>query len=426
MPATVHQAQKMEEVIYLISQGYKRITLTGEAGVGKTFVAKELIDHFLKNTKSLKQNKWSPESIYITAPTNKALSILQAKIPDHPNLVFKTTHSALKLARIISDREDRVYFKPSATDKNPAFDGCILAFVDECSMLETKILDMLDDFNFPIIFFGDSEQLEPVGEDCSPVFSRSYPDIKLMEIIRQGAGNPIIDLSRNLDLIKSRESNIIEGKGYVFQNDKTKIIENLALVNGTDDLKYLAHTNEEVNLMNKRVRERLYGPNPAKVELGETLVMDAPKGQHWINKEIKIEDLKLITEKILIPTSRSKYTYNGPTNCDTVKMRVYRVNDDFNIVHEQSQRMYETILASIVSNCTRLAWSWKGKYFFVEQFGQTKYNHAITVYKSQGSTYKEVVLNVGNLSCIRKPTQRKKATYTGVTRAANLLILHNI
>jgi len=426
MSITPHQAQKTEEVINLVNNGYKRITLTGEAGVGKTFVSKELTKHFLEQFKSLKTSKWAAEAIYITAPTNKALSILQSKIASHPNNIFKTTHSALKMNRIVDDNQDRVYFKPITSDKNPAFDGCVLAIVDECSMLETKIVNMLDDFKFPIIFVGDSEQLPPVGEVVSPVFNRNYPNVKLEEIVRQGEGNPIITLSRNLELIRKRESHVLDGGyGYVFQNDKTRIIENLAAVNGTDDLKYLAFTNTEVNSMNKRVRERLYGNNPAKIELKETLVMDAPKGEHWTNKEIKVQDLKIITEKIRIPTSRSKFTYNGPTNCDTIKMRVYRINDDFNIVHEQSQQMYNIALSTIINNCEKLNWSWKCKYFFVEQFAQTKYNHAITIHKSQGSTYQEAVLNVGTVNTVRNPSIRKKMLYTGVTRAAKLLVLNN-
>lgn len=424
MLATPHQASKMEDVISLINQGYKRIVLTGEAGVGKTFVTKELIDHFLRSVKS--SSKWSPESIYVTAPTNKALSILQSKVRLHPNIVFKTTHSALKMRRIVADKEDKVYFKPITSERNPPFDGCKLAFVDECSMLESKILDLTDKFNFPIIFVGDDQQLNPIGEEYSPVFKRTYPDVKLEEIIRQGADNPIIGLSRDLSLIKKREHHMVEGKGYVFQNDRTKIIENLAMVNGTDALKYLAYMNDEVDLVNKRVRERLYGNNPAKIELGETLVMDAPKGEHWINQEVKVEDVKIITEKVFIPTANSKYTNYGPTNCDSIKMRVYRINDDFNVVHEHSERMYKTILSSIEHNCSNLGWSWKGKYFFIEQFGQTKYNHAITVHKSQGSTYEEVVLNVGNINKNRKAAERKRMLYTGVTRAAKLLILNNV
>lgn len=426
MAATAHQATKIEEVINLINNGFKRIILSGEAGVGKTFVTTHLIDHYLKSLKA-SRTRWSEDSIYVTAPTNKALSILQGKVLSHPSIVFKTTHSALKYQRFIDDKQDKVYFKPVTSNRNPPFEGCVLAFVDECSMLESKMVGHTDNLNFPIIFVGDNAQLNPIGEPCSPVFNRSYPNVKLEEIIRQGEGNPIVDLSRNLNWIKLRESNVTpSGTGYIFKNDKTKIIENLAEVNGTDELKYLSYMNDDVDSVNKTVRQRIYGQHPAKVELGETLVMDAPKGEHWINKEIKVEDLKIITEQISIPTAQSRYTVHGPTHCDKVKMRVYRVNDDFNIVHEQSQGMYEIILRSIVDNCSNYGWSWKGKYFFMEQFGQTKYNHAITVHKSQGSTYQQAILNVGNVNRNRNADERKRMLYTGVTRAAKLLILNNV
>lgn len=426
MAATAHQATKIEEVVNLINNGFRRIILSGEAGVGKTFVTTQLIDHYLKSLKA-SRSKWSEDSIYVTAPTNKALSILQGKVDSHPSIVFKTTHSALKYQRFIDDKQDKVSFKPVNSDRNPPFENCILAFVDECSMLESKMVEHTDNLNFPIIFVGDNAQLNPIGEPCSPVFTRSYPNVKLEEIVRQGEGNPIVDLSRNLSWIKLRESNITaSGTGYMFKNDKTPIIENLAEVNGTDDLKYLAYMNDDVDSVNKAVRQRIYGRFPAKIELGETLVMDAPKGEHWINKEIKVEDVKIITEQISIPTAQSRYTVHGPTYCDKIKMRVYRINDDFNIVHEQSQGMYDTILKSIVSNCSTYGWSWKGKYFFMEQFGQTKYNHAITVHKSQGSTYQQAILNVGNVNKNRNADERKRMLYTGVTRAAKLLILNNV
>jgi hypothetical protein len=58
----------------------------------------------------------------------------------------------------------------------------------------------LADYPFPIIFIGDNKQLNPVGEQVSPVFVQGYPKVELTEIIRQGEGNPIIELSRDLDI----------------------------------------------------------------------------------------------------------------------------------------------------------------------------------------------------------------------------------
>lgn len=424
---TAHQQEKFEEVIDLVEkQKQPRVIIQGSAGVGKTYLAQKLIEYFLTTRKFYQKSRWVREAVYITAPTNKALSILQSKVPESPNIEFKTIHSALKLRRDINPKTGKVRFIPSHSEKGRPFDGCVLSVSDECSMLNSELADYLDDYNFPLLFLGDQKQLNPVGELSSPIFTRGYPVVELTEIVRQAEGNPIIELSRNLDLIKTRTDNLIDGKGYLFENDKNKLVEYLAEVNGTDELKYLAYTNPEVNAMNERVRRRLYGDNPAKIELGETLVFDAPKGDIYTNKEVKVESLKIITEPVLIPTAYSKYSDSYPDATDKIKMKVYRINDEFNIVHEHSQYMYNTILAALVHNCSKYSWNWKGKFFFEEQFAQTKYNHAITVHKSQGSTYKEAILNVGNIKLNRNPTETEKMLYTGGTRASDILILHNV
>lgn len=425
MQATAHQAEKMDELNTLLKRGIKRINLVGSAGVGKTFCVRDLVVKKV-NDLSRRSGRWAVESVFITAPTNKALSILQGKIPKDSSVVFSTTHSALKMVRDINPKTGNVSFRPAYSEKNRPFEGCVMAIVDEASMLETKILDMLDDFNFPIIFVGDDKQINPIGEPFSPVFHRGYPTIELTEIIRQGEGNPIIELSRNLDLIGKRQSEVnSDGYGYLFSNDMDSIISNLAEVNGTDELKYLAWSNAEVDGMNDKVRRKRYGRSPNKIELGETIVLNAPKGEHWTNKEIKVEDLKLVTENVRIPTAYSKYGMGGVSNTDSIKMRTYRINDDFSVVHEQSQNMFNTILSTIKVNCAKFGWNWKGKYFFEEQFADTKYNHAITVHKSQGSTYREAVVNVGNIKYNKNLAEQKRLLYTGVTRPEKLLILYN-
>ena len=68
--------------------------------------------------------------------------------------------------------------------------------------------------------------------------------------------------------------------------------------------------------------------------------------------------------------------------------------------------------------------SWLDFYGFSENFADLKYNHAITVHKSQGSTYKQAIVNVKNLSLNRSKTEKERLLYTAVTRASKLLILY--
>lgn len=451
MGLTTHQTGVMEGVTTALKNGEKRIILKGSAGVGKTFLSSELIKWFIENMLNT-GSRWSSASsaVYVTAPTNKALSILQGKIPAHPNIIFSTIHSALKMTRddYHLNKTGEVRFIQSKNSKEPPFNGCKICFLDECSMLNTQLLDLLDDYSFPVVFMGDFKQLNPVGEEMSPVFNRGYSEYELTEIVRQGAGNPIILLSRDLGLIKTKQNHIVDpGHGYLFDQNRQRIINNLAEVNGTDELKYLAYTNNEVDAMNKTVREKLYGTHPARIQQGETLVFDAPKGEYWTNKEVKVHSVEIRTEEIPIPTHYSKWGADGtPTACDLVKMKVYKVNGDFMVVHEHSDRMFKTLINAVANNCRKFGWGWKSKYWVEEFFAQITYNHAITVHKSQGSTYQEGIVNVGTLNYCRARkedldkcttaeereavhakanAERTRLTYTAVTRAAKTLVLYN-
>ena len=129
----------------------------------------------------------------------------------------------------------------------------------------------------------DNKQLNPVNEEDSPVFISGYPEVELTEIVRQKGGNPIIDLSNNLTQISSKIGNRSDVGGYMYTYDSDKILSTLAQVNGSDELKYIAYTNAEVDKMNKLVRQRIYGENPQKIEVGETMIFDAPYKDYYTN-----------------------------------------------------------------------------------------------------------------------------------------------
>jgi exodeoxyribonuclease-5 len=65
--------------------------------------------------------------------------------------------------------------------------------IDEASMVDSKMYGDLCSFTKPILFVGDHGQLEPIGDN--PHLMRN-PDVRLEEIHRQEAGNPIIRMTR--------------------------------------------------------------------------------------------------------------------------------------------------------------------------------------------------------------------------------------
>jgi ATP-dependent exoDNAse (exonuclease V) alpha subunit len=410
-----------DNIINSVAKGEKRIVLKGSAGTGKTILVSHLVNYYLE-----KFGRWDTSKVFVTAPTNKALSILQQKIKAHKNLTFSTVHSALKLQRNINSKTGVVKYVPGFTKgKEPPFLNCKIAFVDECSMLNSDLIMYLDKFNFPIIFIGDDKQLNPVGELDTPIFNRVYPEFELTEIIRQGAGNPIIDLSRDLDLIWFKQEKLVEEKGYIYNNEKESIISNLAEVNGTDDLKYLAWTNAEVDSMNNFVREKIY-TKPNKIELRETLVFKEPFGDFWTNQEIVVKSLDVVTKNFNIPNHKTKFEKGVWINPSYHQFKVYMINGYVPVIHEDSDQDFLEMKRDISANCRSKNWDWKGYYYFLEQFANMTYNHAISTHKSQGSTYKEAIINVGNLNLNKNAEEKQRLFYTAVTRASDLLILSNV
>ena len=77
-------------------------------------------------------------------------------------------------------------------------------------------------------------------------------------------------------------------------------------------------------------------------------------------------------------------------------------------------------------NCKEKMLDFENRNNFLSTFASFKYNHALTIHKSQGSTYKTTVLNVRDINFNQKEKEKQRLFYTGVTRASDLLILYNV
>lgn len=433
MSLTAHQSHRLDDSLTILKTG-KRLLIKGSAGVGKTYLVNELIGRLSAQARNKK--------IFCSAPTNKAVAVLKGKVDERDNLEFTTVHSALKIKRQVNFKTGAITYKPYFSEKYPPLKGVALFIIDESSMLSTELLEYVETHaiknNCTVIFIGDAKQLNPVGEEVSPVFVKNYPEVELTEIIRQGAGNPIIDLSRNLDVIAERLDKRLDDNGYLFSNSLPQVIETLAAVNGTDELKYLAWTNKEVDMINKLVRKRIYGENPKKVELGETLVFDEPyKEEFYTNQEIKVETLAEKEKEFFYPAGRAKGVFDSITTYNPIKLKYYSVNikksqetgemvDNVIVIHEDAQADFDKLLANLRSMCKARVIPWVDYYKFKEGFASMKYNHAITVHKSQGSTYGQTIVNIKNLGLNKNKPERARLLYTAVTRASKLLILYKV
>jgi len=457
---SLHQKQKFEEILFLLDRRESTIVIKGSAGVGKTFLTDSLIK-FLEKT--LPRRK----KILCSAPTHKALSVLRRKIT--VPVKFNTIHSTLQYKPYTNPQDGTKEFISMPSDEWPPLQNVAYWIIDEASMIDIQMLINIEYYakkeGVTVIFIGDDKQINPVKEEESWVFIgkpcifpteeeaiqytahnsserigvitkvakgwvgfNPYPSVELTEIVRQGKGNPIINLSRNLSKIWDKKQEVLfevedQIKGYLYTYDTNKIIVELAAVNGTDELKYLAWTNEEVDRVNDAVRKTIYGPTPNKIELGETIVFDEPYGDYTTNQEVKVESVYRTTELITIELEKGKRT---PTVTEQVAFNVFKVNEDILILDESSEATFRKYAAICSRNCTEKKLDYVTRNKYLETFAKFKYNHALTVHKAQGSTYKTTIINVFDINKNSNLKEKTRLLYTGVTRSSDLLILYNV
>jgi len=429
MKLTEHQEEKGTDGINILKEN-NRLVIKGSAGVGKT----TLINQMLKQLKE--ERVISQHSIVCSAPTHKALAILSEKI-DVPFITYQTLQSVLGYQHSYDKDTGNSVFKPKINPKYPPLQNIKTLVIDEGSMASLEMLIYLEEFgkNTKIIFIGDEKQLNPVGEQDSAIFwgkpklfdnqeeafqytihnlvdipkigeiycpeyngryvgFKPYPEIELTEIVRQGSSNPIIPLSRNISSIWDYKERLIEGeKGFLYANNYDKIIEELAIVNGSDDLKYLSYTNDDVDKINFAVRQKIYN-FPRRVEIGESIIFDAPYSEMYkINQELKIETLDVDTIVFTQPVQNTK---GMDFIAEDISLKCYILNgqqiDEFGtgekvwngifVIHEDSDRDFKDFCTKLQIHCKKGLLDQPTRRRFDNRFAKFKYNHAITVHKS--------------------------------------------
>lgn len=411
---TQHQNEVLEEACEFIKGGSNKLVIKGSAGTGKTTLVE-----FLINT-CIEKRIIPSYGIYCSAPTHKAVKVLEGKMKV-PGIEFKTIHSILGIRKVINPKTGEVSFKPS---KSSIIDKVKTLIIDEASMLGEELLQYVEEAEVRTIFLGDTKQINPVKEVNSPVFYAGYDTVKLSKIVRQGEGNPIINLSNDLSIINLKEDNVTDKKGVLHTKDYARIIVSLAEVNGNDSLKYLAWTNKEVDQVNNHVRSYLYGGSPAKIELGESIVLDSGYGKYKNNEEITIDTLEVSEETMRAPDGvqivMKCYVINSKRDAKSNKFPL----DAFKIVHEDYEYAFKQLKWKYMALAKKRKLQWRDYFLFAEIFAEFKYNHALTIHKSQGSTYKQTIVNVKDINRNGNLKERKRLFYTAVTRASDLLILY--
>ena len=170
--------------------GDREAILAGAAGTGKSTCAKAIA------------KAWGGKVIYL-APTGKAA----CRLTETSGYQAKTIHSAI-FGQVEEEKvKDEVTKKTTSSKLNfndlhppEGADSSTLIIVDESSMIGIKLATQLREVSAEcgaaLLFMGDHEQLEPVGD--KPGVNLNGTPFKLTKVYRQKEGSPALDLATRI------------------------------------------------------------------------------------------------------------------------------------------------------------------------------------------------------------------------------------
>lgn len=451
----------VNDILSFIKSTEKYYGLYGYAGSGKTTLIAEIMKYVLF--------KSFVNFIVFSAPTNKAVHVLQSKciIDDKykKNVAFSTIHRIFGYSADFNIDGEKIFVK-----KRKKKQKSNIIVIDECSMISKELAEDIFDVdskilnNSKIIFVGDPSQLPPVNEVSSVIFENDLIHCKttLKEIVRN-THEDVNDLWTsvrewvlfNKKLTKIKKDNNIE----IFKKTDVKT-KSKWFYTYMDNIKkdksaiILTWTNKQTDEYNNVVRQLIFNSDK-KYIVNDVLVftdfyVNDENIPSYTSEQIKILNTSIYDKKVVF--NESKYSdkiivliVNLIMKRLKMKYKIWKLtvklmNEEANeykidVLHEDSKDDLDKdkeLAFNIIKRLSKerkisnqqvkLLWKIFNE-LLVDIFASVNYGYSITTHKSQGSTYTNVFIDVDDILNNKNEADAKRCLYTALTRSSNKLYL---
>lgn len=401
--------------------------LKGKPGVGKTTIIKEFIN-------KLKNKRY--KSFIVCAPTHKAARVLSDGIEEE----VLTIHKLLSLAPIVNildfDLNDLKFkYDTQSSDKK-------LIIIDESSMINDELYEAILKYGrySKIIFIADFKQLKPVksktlskvsliSNNFTLTTNHRQDNKVIIKLVEESRNNIITDFtkyeSENIDIYKSAKAMADDAI------DNFKMQSNLEF---EKFCKILTYTNERVNSFNKYIHNALtdeeYHFNEIMTGYSnfrdiiknseDYLVKEFTKGSKFIPEiQLSLDGYHVMLKSMLSGTMNAIFILerNTPQNTKDVL----------------GEAMENIRLKALRSNARN---RWKGWYDLNDSFATTfdvmhngriikkktlDYGYAITLHRSQGSTYDLVYYDNNSIQFCYDLQEKRQLQHVALSRVREKL-----
>ena len=420
-------------------------SLIGSAGTGKSSITK-LIIKFL----DLKHKDY-----ILAAPTHKSKEVL-SKVTDKEAI---TLHSLLSLRPTVDitelDYKDLQFTSDSCLNNIP-LKGVLI--VDECSMVNKYlykfIIDKVTEQSCKVIWIGDDAQLRPVKENALSTAFNAKNRYKLTEVYRQANDNPLLDILcelRTKPLYKfndlHNQSIIVYDSWQPFLTNNMHLFQEAIKTHNPYKCKLLAYTNKRVSAFNNVIRERIFN-SPDEYCIGDILM--AYESCEYCDNKYSFPIIN--AEEYIVIDIQEEARDIGEIPCLGYRLKLYSVSEGVNklvwiLSLKNSQETFSEIATYIESlrlqamNSTKpyaKRKNWKQYFDALKTFTtpidliyenrvvrkkSLDYGYCITVHKSQGSTYENVLIDMGNILLCKNKTELQQLQYVALSRTKNNIFM---
>jgi ATP-dependent exoDNAse (exonuclease V) alpha subunit len=402
------QAAVEQFLNFLQSPNEKIMVLAGHSGTGKSTTIKHMIKAAEVHKQLMKAltNEDQELNIGITATTHKAAKV----IGEYTDREARTIHSYLHLkvrndtrkGKTFLEREDDFQVKENT-----------IVIIDEASMVDSALMKAIDEstLHCKILYVGDPYQLSPVYEKQSPVFQMNYPTATLTTIHRQEDSNPIIEVgeqfrqtiqTKKFSDIPTDSTHIIHCDGPEFKERMEEtFLENVRLKS-----RVIAWTNKRVSQYNSHIRELFI--QDKEPQLGEILISNSVTKTVGARNKIGVINDQTIEIYSLYETS-----YEAIPGWNIT------INNNTTIFMPKN---YEDVQLKLKKFAKAKDWF---SYFRVkDHVADLRPPFASTVHKSQGSTFKNVFIDLSDIGRCNIADDVARMLYVAITRSSDKVYLY--
>ena len=405
---------------FLQDENEKEFLLSGSAGTGKSFLVKYMVDITADEYRLIRLI--NPAAInygfHFSATTNKAAGVLTALNRKQKAM---TIHKTLGLIVKKDYQTGKSYLEQGK--KTERLNETILV-IDEASMINRELLDIIrkvaKEFrNCKILYVGDKYQLPPVKEDPCSLFDSLKERHYLTEIQRQALDSPIITFAHHFREILD-DSTLpwpkvpYDGKTIIQYESRDEFEQAMkdtfrtAEEDPTIDvaaIKTLAWSNDVVREYSGMIRKHLGYEQDFCI--GETVqsnhALKNPQGPNMLaatDSYWTIDNVK---------SAREEY------GCEGYELTLAPHDYDYEMFRVFQPKSWAQ--AGRIKKVYATHKNWKAFFAIEETWADMRPVYAQTVHKSQGSTYDEVFIDVGDIGRNSKWYEIARLMYVAITRA---------